>query len=186
MLILASVWQGLTAGLFIVISVLLIGLVLLQKNRGSGLSGAFGGVGGHSAFGTKTGDFLTWITVGLTAGLLLVAVAANFAFQPEPSTNLTGAPPAAPTTPTPTPMAPAQQPASSTPTPIPITPVPVQPAEQTPAKSDASGSAQPTNAAPTGSTATPPEQPQAQPASNAPTNPPAGGTPAQPAEKPKP
>jgi len=38
-------------------ALLLIGLVLLQKNRGSGLSGAFGGVGGHSAFGNITGNF---------------------------------------------------------------------------------------------------------------------------------
>ncbi|MBN2559442.1 MAG: preprotein translocase subunit SecG [Phycisphaerae bacterium] len=63
-------------------STLLIGLVLLQKNRGSGLSGAFGGVGGHSAFGTKTGDFLTWVTVGLTAVFLLLAVLLNYAFTP--------------------------------------------------------------------------------------------------------
>ncbi len=65
------------------VSLLLIGLVLLQKNRGAGLSGAFGGVGGHSAFGTKTGDFLTWITVALVAVFLLLTVVANFAFEPE-------------------------------------------------------------------------------------------------------
>src|SRR5436190_1580839 len=67
---------------FILISLLLIGLILLQKNRGSGLSGAFGGVGGHSAFGTKTGDFLTWLTVGLTGVFLLLAIVGNFAFAP--------------------------------------------------------------------------------------------------------
>ncbi len=65
----------------IVTSLLLIGLVLLQKNRGSGLSGAFGGVGGHSAFGTKTGDVLTWITVGLAALFLVLNVAGNYAFR---------------------------------------------------------------------------------------------------------
>ncbi len=62
-------------------SLLLIGLVLLQKNRGSGLSGAFGGVGGHSAFGTKTGDVLTWVTVGLAALFLVLNVAGNFALR---------------------------------------------------------------------------------------------------------
>ena len=62
-----GVW--LVSIIIIGISILLIGLVLLQKNRGSGLSGAFGGVGGHSAFGTKTGDFLTWFTVGLGSAI---------------------------------------------------------------------------------------------------------------------
>ncbi len=75
-------------------SLLLIGLVLLQKNRGSGLSGAFGGVGGHSAFGTKTGDVLTWITVGLAALFLVLNIAGNFAMRevdrssPKPGTDI--------------------------------------------------------------------------------------------------
>lgn len=71
---------ALTIGL-VSVSVLLIGLVLLQKNRGAGLSGAFGGVGGHTAFGTKTGDFLTWVTVGLTAIFLLLSIAGNYVFD---------------------------------------------------------------------------------------------------------
>ena len=62
---------------------ILICLILLQKNRGSGLSGAFGGVGGHSAFGTKTGDFLTWLTVGLVALFLVLCIVGNFVFTPE-------------------------------------------------------------------------------------------------------
>ena len=59
----------------IVIALMLIGLILLQKNRGAGLSGAFGGVGGYSAFGTKTGDFLTWVTVtpGSAAAQAMIA-----------------------------------------------------------------------------------------------------------------
>lgn len=76
---------GTLLGLAIVgVSLLLIGLVLLQKNRGSGLSGAFGGVGGHSAFGTKTGDFLTWVTVGLAAVFLLLNVAGVHIFRIKP------------------------------------------------------------------------------------------------------
>lgn len=74
---------GVVSVLLIGVSLLLIGLVLLQKNRGAGLSGAFGGVGGHSAFGTKTGDFLTWVTVGLVAVFLLLNIAGNYAFEPE-------------------------------------------------------------------------------------------------------
>lgn len=64
-------------------SVLLIGLILLQKNRGAGLSGAFGGVGGYSAFGTKTGDFLTWVTCGLVAVFLLLNIVGNYVFEPS-------------------------------------------------------------------------------------------------------
>src|SRR5438045_8582067 len=74
--------QYLLAGTIFIVSFLLICLVLLQKNRGSGLSGAFGGAGGQSAFGTKTGDVLTWITVGLTAVFLLLCVAGNWMFVP--------------------------------------------------------------------------------------------------------
>lgn len=44
-------------------SVFLIGLVLIQRGRGGGLAGAFGGMGGSSAFGTKAGDVFTWTTI---------------------------------------------------------------------------------------------------------------------------
>ncbi|MDP6059564.1 MAG: preprotein translocase subunit SecG, partial [Pirellulaceae bacterium] len=41
----------------------LILLVLIQRGRGGGLAGAFGGAGGQSAFGTKAGDMFTRITI---------------------------------------------------------------------------------------------------------------------------
>jgi protein translocase SecG subunit len=44
------------------ICVFMILLVLIQKGRGGGLSSAFGGAGGNTAFGSKTGDVLTWVT----------------------------------------------------------------------------------------------------------------------------
>ena len=34
-----------------------------QKGRGGGLASAFGGAGGNTAFGSKTGDVLTWISI---------------------------------------------------------------------------------------------------------------------------
>ena len=40
------------------ISLILIAVILLQRGRGGGLAGAFGGMGGQSAFGTKAGDIL--------------------------------------------------------------------------------------------------------------------------------
>ncbi|MBN1490746.1 MAG: preprotein translocase subunit SecG [Phycisphaerae bacterium] len=68
------------ATLFIVVCLLLMLVVLIQKGRGGGLSGAFGGVGGHSAFGAKTGDVFTWITVALAAGFLCTAVWLNYVY----------------------------------------------------------------------------------------------------------
>ena len=68
--------------LFIVVCVLLIVIVLLQKGRGGGLGAAFGGAG-SSAFGTRTGDVFTWITIVLTALFLLLAVGATLLHRPD-------------------------------------------------------------------------------------------------------
>lgn len=68
--------------LFCIVCVLLIMIILLQRGRGGGLAGAFGGAGGHSAFGAKTGDVFTWVTVAFVAIYLLLAVALNFLFVP--------------------------------------------------------------------------------------------------------
>ncbi|MFN0197125.1 MAG: preprotein translocase subunit SecG [Planctomycetaceae bacterium] len=46
-----------------IVGALMIILILLQRGRGGGLAGAFGGAGGQSAFGTKAGDVFTKITV---------------------------------------------------------------------------------------------------------------------------
>jgi preprotein translocase subunit SecG len=49
----------------LITAVFLIVLVLIQRGKGGGLAGAFGGMGGQSAFGTKAGDLFTKITIGL-------------------------------------------------------------------------------------------------------------------------
>ena len=59
---------------FLVVCVLLILIVLLQKGRGGGLGSAFGGGGGSSAFGTRTGDVFTWVTILLTILFLILAI----------------------------------------------------------------------------------------------------------------
>src|SRR3954447_10701566 len=64
--------------LFLTVCVILILLVLIQKGRGGGLAGAFGGAGGNTAFGSKTGDVLTWATSILFGVFLLLAVATNW------------------------------------------------------------------------------------------------------------
>jgi preprotein translocase subunit SecG len=55
-------------------SLFLIFLVLIQRGRGGGLAGAFGGAGGQSAFGTKAGDVFTKITVGVAAFWIVLCV----------------------------------------------------------------------------------------------------------------
>jgi len=49
--------------LLLLVGLFLIAVILLQRGRGGGLAGAFGGLGGQSAFGTRAGDTFTWITV---------------------------------------------------------------------------------------------------------------------------
>lgn len=62
------------AVLMIATAVFLILLVLIQRGRGGGLAGAFGGMGGQSAFGTKAGDMFTRITIGVAAWWIVLCV----------------------------------------------------------------------------------------------------------------
>lgn len=72
----------LVAFIFILASVSIILIILLQKGRGGGLGGAFGGGGGGGLLGTKTGDFLTWVTVGLVILFLVLAVVMGKWYRP--------------------------------------------------------------------------------------------------------
>ncbi|MGB9623829.1 MAG: preprotein translocase subunit SecG [Phycisphaerae bacterium] len=140
-----------TATLFILVCILTMLVVLIQKGRGGGLSGAFGGVGGHSAFGAKTGDVFTWITVGLATCFLLLAVVLNFVFVKLPSS-------VGNTTPTGTTQSPsgqegaapgAQQPPAGPGAPVSRTPAgPAAPAAPSPAKSPAPAPAGPASGTP--------------------------------------
>ncbi|MFM7317422.1 MAG: preprotein translocase subunit SecG [bacterium] len=55
----------------ILTSLFMIGLVLIQRGKGGGLAGAFGATGGSSAFGTKSGDVFTRITI-TTGGIWIL------------------------------------------------------------------------------------------------------------------
>jgi preprotein translocase subunit SecG len=57
--------KGLLMVVLLITAIFLIVLVLIQRGKGGGLAGAFGGMGGQSAFGTKAGDLFTKITIGL-------------------------------------------------------------------------------------------------------------------------
>ncbi len=72
------------AVLLIGVCFLLMIVILLQRGRGGGLAGAFGGGGGSSAFGAKTGDVFTWITVIMAGAFVFLAVGANFVFDQSP------------------------------------------------------------------------------------------------------
>lgn len=58
-------WTNLLQVFLMLLGMFLILVVLLQRGRGGGLAGAFGGAGGQSAFGTKAGDVFTRITIGI-------------------------------------------------------------------------------------------------------------------------
>jgi len=51
----------------ILMAIILILLVLVQRGKGGGLAGALGGSGGQSALGSRAGDTMTRITVGVAA-----------------------------------------------------------------------------------------------------------------------
>ncbi len=57
------------------LSVFLILVILVQRGRGGGLTGALGGMGGQSAFGTKAGDLFTRITIVVAAIWVLLSMA---------------------------------------------------------------------------------------------------------------
>ena len=77
--------QFVTVLLYILLSItslFLICLVLIQRGKGGGLAGAFGGQGGSSAFGTKAGDVFTRVTmitaaIWISQAMLLVVISNN-------------------------------------------------------------------------------------------------------------
>lgn len=95
-LALNPVMTNLLVVFFLVVCVSMILIVLIQRPQGGGLSGAFGAGGagqgaGQTAFGTKTGDVLTWGTVSVFVIYVLVAIGLNYASRPDTS-NASSAP----------------------------------------------------------------------------------------------
>src|SRR5436190_21994608 len=76
MLLLALSW---THYLFMIplmiLSVFLVLVILVQRGRGGGLTGALGGMGGQSAFGTKAGDLFTRVTIVVAAIWVILSMA---------------------------------------------------------------------------------------------------------------
>ena len=93
---LAMTWNpvvtNVLVGVFLVVSIAMILLVLIQRPQGGGLSGAFGAGGGgggagQTAFGTKTGDVLTGATITIFVLFLVTAIVLNFATRPPKPTD---------------------------------------------------------------------------------------------------
>jgi preprotein translocase subunit SecG len=69
-----GILTGILNSLLILTSLFLICLVLIQRGKGGGLAGAFGGMGGSSAFGTKAGDVFTKVTMCVAAFWILLSM----------------------------------------------------------------------------------------------------------------
>ena len=71
------------AVIFAICAVSLILIILVQKGKGGGLSGAFGGGMASGILGSKTGDFLTWVTIVLVGVFLTLAVVMAKFYRPS-------------------------------------------------------------------------------------------------------
>jgi preprotein translocase subunit SecG len=78
-----GILMKLVAVLFVLVAIVLILVILIQKGRGGGLTAAFGGGMAGGLLGSKTGDFLTWVTIVLVAVFLLLAVVLGKLYKPE-------------------------------------------------------------------------------------------------------
>jgi len=70
----------------ILLGLFLILLVLIQRGKGGGLSGALGGMGGSSAFGSRAGDQFTRITIIVAAiWIFLIMIEIRLVQPPMPT-----------------------------------------------------------------------------------------------------
>ncbi len=65
--------------LHVFVCLLLIGLILIQNDKGGGLAGAFGGMGGGAAFtGSSAATFITKLTQGAAIASFAILIGLNF------------------------------------------------------------------------------------------------------------
>jgi len=66
---------GFLVFLYVVVSLFLIGVVLLQTGKRADLAGAFGGGGSQTAFGSRgAANLLTRLTTGAAVGFMILAL----------------------------------------------------------------------------------------------------------------
>lgn len=80
----ATIVTGLINLALLLLGLFLILLVLIQRGKGGGLSGAFGGMGGSSAFGSRAGDAFTRITIVVAAIWFFLIMIEIRMVQPPP------------------------------------------------------------------------------------------------------
>ncbi len=89
-MVLFAVWSWVPTFLnwiILILSLFLILLVLIQRGKGGGLAGAFGGVGGSSAFGSRAGDLFTKITISVAAGWIILTMVQVMVVQSDARQN---------------------------------------------------------------------------------------------------
>jgi preprotein translocase subunit SecG len=164
MLILAEIPAfvvGLLVALFVIISVMMMLIVLIQRPQGGGLSEAFGSASGsgHTAFGAKTGDALTYATITIFVVFIGFAIGLNYIVKPPVAALPASGQVVSGTTTTPVNgSAPSTTPpAQSTTTPPAATsqPIKIEPAESAPVQPEESPAEAPKP------TEVPPETPEA-------------------------
>ncbi|MBI1246416.1 preprotein translocase subunit SecG [bacterium] len=82
--------QFILGPLIFMTSVFLILVVLVQRGRGGGLTGALGGAGGQSAFGAKAGDVFTKITIVVAIFWILLCILATMTLQDKGDSKVQG------------------------------------------------------------------------------------------------
>lgn len=93
--------SGFLMTLMLLTSVFMITLILIQRGKGGGLAGAFGGMGGQSAFGAKAGDMMTRVTIGVAIFWILLCILTVRYVSNQSIVNVGGGAPPATTTGTP-------------------------------------------------------------------------------------
>lgn len=72
----------------VILSLVLMLVVLIQRGKGGGLIGAFGGVGGSSPFGSRAGDAFTKFTLYLAlAWAVIIMFGVKIAQNDRPDPN---------------------------------------------------------------------------------------------------
>lgn len=98
--LLATIVGAMLGWALFLLSLFLILLILVQRGKGGGLTGALGGPGGQSAFGTKAGDLFTkitsfaalgWIALCAFTMWLLGSQGSTVAVDPTPTVSPTPA-----------------------------------------------------------------------------------------------
>lgn len=72
----------------IVLSLFMILIILLQRGKGGGLVGAFGGMGGQSAFGIKSSDVFLRITVVSAIIWFVICIGGRYLLEMQTKSSL--------------------------------------------------------------------------------------------------